>query len=202
MKYSYILRNDDRVLRPVTTEDAEFIVKLRNQAHARGCINDTSLDVEKQRQWIREYLKRDNEYYWISEGLDGEPHGTTSLYHYNPSLRQIETGRWVRMANAPVTNILASRVQMNDFVFQTLGMRRLVFDVVSTNKTVLKYHRMCGAVETGTVKNALTIQGKPIDVVWFEETPESWAEIRPRICRLAGLPETIEQYGTIERVVV
>ena len=63
MKYSYILRNEDRVLRPVTLDDAEFIVTLRNQAHVKGCVNDTPLDVEKQRQWICEYLKRENEYY-------------------------------------------------------------------------------------------------------------------------------------------
>ena len=51
----------------MTVEDAEFIVMLRNQAHAKGCVNDTSTDVERQRQWIRDYLKRDNEYYWIIE---------------------------------------------------------------------------------------------------------------------------------------
>ena len=202
MKYSYVLRNDDRVLRPVTLEDAEFIVKLRNQAHAKGCINDTSLDVEKQRQWIREYLKRENEYYWIEEDLEGNPCGTSSLYHYNAELRQIESGRWVRMADAPETNLLAGRVQMRDFVFRTLGMNRLVFDVVATNKPVLKYHRMCGAIETGLEKDAVNIQDKPVDVVWFEETPESWIVNRSRICRLAGLPEDIETYGTIERIMI
>jgi len=202
MKYSYVLRNDDRVLRPVKLEDAEFIVKLRNQAHVRGCINDTSLDVEKQRQWIREYLKRENEYYWISEDREGKPYGTSSLYHYNANLRQIESGRWVRMADAPETNLLAGRVQVHDFVFRTLGMARLVFDVVSTNKHVIKYHRMCGAIETGLEKGSVIIQGKPVDVVWFEETPESWARNRPRICRLAGLPENIEHCGTIERIMI
>ena len=202
MKYSYVLRNDDRVLRPVTLEDAEFIVKLRNQAHAKGCINDTSIDVEKQCQWISEYLKRENEYYWIAEDLAGKPYGTTSLYHYNAEHRQIESGRWVRMVDAPETNLLAGRVQMHDFVFRTLGMSRLVFDVVSTNKPVIKYNRMCGSIETGREKDAVVIQGKPVDVIWFEETPESWARNRPHICRLAGLPEDLEEYGTVERIMV
>lgn len=202
MKTCYILRNEESVLRPVTVDDAEFIVNLRNQAHAKGCINDTSLDVEKQRQWIREYLKRDNEHYWIAETLDGRPYGTSSLYHYNAEKKQIETGRWVRMADAPTVNFFAGRVQMNDFVFNVLKMHRLVFDVVSMNKQVLKYHKLCGAVETGVEKNAAIAGGKPVDVVWFEETPESWARIRPRICRLAGLPDDITEYGTMEKVLI
>lgn len=201
MRVSYILRNDDRILRPVVEADAEFIVQLRNQAHAKGCINDTSLDVEKQRQWIRNYLKRENEHYWIMEALDHVPYGTTSLYHYKPELHQIETGRWVRMADAPEDNLLAGRVQVRDFVFQTLGVHRLVFDVVATNKSVLRYHRMCGAVETGIEKKAVSIQGRTVDVIWFEETPETWAKNRSRICRLAGIPDD-KPHGTIEEVVI
>ena len=202
MKYSYILRNEDRVLRPVTLDNAEFIVKLRNQAHVKGCVNDTSLDVEKQRQWIREYLKRENEYYWIEETPDGRPFGTTSLYHYDSAKQQIESGRWVRMADAPETNMLAARVQKHDFVFNTLGMHRLVYDVVSTNHQVLKYHRLCGGIETGVDKAAISIGGKMVELVWFEETPESWANARPRLCRLAGIDPFVVQHGTIERIVV
>jgi len=201
MRINYILKNDDRILRPVTIDDAEFIVKLRNQDHAKGCINDTSLDVEKQRKWIEEYLRRENEYYWIIETLDHVPYGTTSLYHYVQSKRQIESGRWVRMANAPINNIIAGRVQVHDFVFGELQMQRLVYDVVSTNVQVLKYHRMCGGNETHVDKGAISIQGKQVDMIWFEETPESWVKVRPRLCRLANIPED-RPYGSVERVVL
>ena len=202
MQYSYILKNPDRILRPVTVDDAEFIVKLRNQEDAKWRINDTSADVEKQRQWIRDYLKRENEYYWISETHDHRPMGTTSLYHYVAERKEMETGRWVRMKDAPQTNLLAARVQMNDFVFNVLGLKRLVFDVATINKQVLRYHRMCGAVETRIDKALFIIQGKPIDMVWFEETPESWARVRPKILHWAGLDSDLVQYGTWERILI
>ena len=201
MSTSYVLRNEYRILRPVTIEDAEFIVKVRNQPHAKGCINDTSLDVEKQREWIREYLKRENEYYWIIETLDGRSIGTSSLYHYDPDKQQLESGRWVLIADAPEGNFFADRVQMRDFVFNILGIKRLVFDVVSTNKQVLKFHRMCGAIETNLQKDALVIQNKSVDMVWFEETPESWASVRPKICRWAGI-STDAPYGTVDKITV
>ena len=201
MKYSYILRTPNSVLRPVTEDDAEFIVKLRNQSHTKGCINDTSLDVEKQRKWIRDYLKRENEYYWICEWRDGRLIGTSSLYHYDAEKKQIETGRWVQIADAPGGNFFAGRVQMNDFVFNTLGMKRLVFDVVATNRQVLRYNRLCGAMETGVEQNGAIIEGKSVDLVWFMETPESWAKVRPKICRWAGIPSD-RPYGTIEKVLI
>lgn len=202
MKYSYILENDDRILRPVRVDDAEFIVKLRNQPHVIGRVNDSLIDVEKQREWIREYLKRDNEYYWIMETHDHRPFGTTSLYHYCAENRQIETGRWVKMADAPQDgNQFASRIQMNDFVFDVLGMKRLVFDVVSTNKPVLKYHRLCGAIETGVAKDYFVIQGRPVDMVWFEETPESWKAVRSKLCRWAGVDPAVP-FGKITKVML
>ena len=199
MRYSYIFRMPDGVRRPVRMDDAEFIVRLRNQPHAKGCINDTPVDVERQREWLREYFKRENEYYWIAETLDGKRFGTVSLYNCDLEKRQIETGRWVRMADAPQNNMIAWRVLERDFVFNVLGMERLVYDVVSTNKPVLKLHRMCGAVESGTEKEKFEIQGKKVDLVWFEETKESFAKVRPRLCRLAGIPED-RPYGTIEKV--
>lgn len=202
MEYSYILENDDRILRPVRVDDAEFIVKLRNQPHVIGRVNDSLTDVEKQREWIREYLKRENEYYWIMETLDHRPFGTTSLYHYCAEKRQMEIGRWVKMADAPQDgNQFASRIQMNDFVFDVLGMKRLVFDVVSTNKPVLKYHRLCGAIETGVAKDYFVIQGRPVDMVWFEETPESWKIVRPKLCRWAGIDPTVP-FGKIAKVML
>lgn len=199
---NYILKNEYRVLRPVTVDDAEFIVQLRNQPHVKGFINDTSTDVERQRQWIREYLTRENEYYWIIETKDTHrPYGTTSLYHYDATKRQIETGRWVKMADAPQDNVFAGRIQMNDFVFNVLGVERLVFDVVATNKQVLRYHRMCGAVEIARRPRDVVIQGQLVDQLVFQETPESWAAVRPKICRWAGI-DPVATCGEIIKVMI
>ena len=186
MKHSYILKNNERTLRPVTVEDAEFIVRLRNQEHAKGCVNDTSTDVEKQRQWIRDYLKRDNEYYWIIETPDGEPFGTTSLYHYDVEKNQIESGRWVELKDAKYTyNLFKSCIQLNDFAFNELKVDRIVFDVVATNKRVIRFHESYGAEITGLGKDAVVLGGVPHDVVWMQVTREKWPEIRMFLERMS-----------------
>ena len=179
MNHSFFLRNSERTLRPVTIEDAEFIVWLRNQPHVKGCVNDTSIDVEKQRQWIRDYLQRDNEYYWIIETPDGEPFGTTSLYHYDAEKNQIESGRWVELKGEKYTyNLFTSTIQINDFAFGTLNVDSIVFDVVATNKRVIRWHKMYGAEVTGIAKNAVILDGVPTDVIWMRITKRKWPEIR------------------------
>ena len=179
MNHSVILKNDERTMRPVTVEDAEFIVRLRNQAHAKGYVNDTSTDVERQRQWICDYLKRDNEYYWIIETPEGEPFGTVSLYHYDAEKNQIESGRWVELKGEKYTyNLFKSTVQLNDFVFNVLKVDKVVFDVVATNRRVIRFHQSYGVEITGVEKDAVVLGGVSQDVVWMQITREKWPEIR------------------------
>ena len=145
MSSNYILQTEDTRFRPVSIDDAEFIVRLRNQKHARGAIHDTSLDVDKQKQWIKDYLERDNEYYWIMEDLNGNPFGTNSFYHYDANKAQMEQGRWVQMAGFDARVSLSREIVMKDFAFYVLELSKVVGDVVSTNKQVLKYNKFIGA---------------------------------------------------------
>ena len=186
MQHSVVLKNEERTLRPVSIDDAEFIVKLRNQSHVKGCVNDTSTDIDSQRKWIQDYLRRGNEYYWIIETPDGEPFGTASLYHYDAEKNQIESGRWVELKGEKYTyNLFKSTIQVNDFAFNCLKVSRIVFDVVATNKRVIRYHQSYGAEVTGVEKGAVVLGGVPNDVVWMQITREKWPEIRSFLERLS-----------------
>lgn len=184
MNHSVILKNADRILRPVSVDDAEFIVYLRNLPHVKGRINDTSVDIEKQREWIIQYLARPNEWYWIVESVDHKPLGTTSLYHYDSAKKQIEIGRWAMVKDHGI-NLIASRVQILDFAFDSIGVDRVVCDVASYNKSVLRYHRLLGEQETGVEKGAFVIEGQSVDMVWFLQTKADWPRNRERQLRLA-----------------
>lgn len=183
---NYILQNEDRIMRPVTMDDAEFIVKLRNQNHAKGFIHDTSLDIEKQQQWLQDYFKRENEYYWIVTTLEGVPYGTSSYYDYKKEYNQIEAGRWVRLPGF-TDNIISSHVQMRDFAFNILGVDRIVCDIVSTNKQVLKYHqKILGLKRMNQTSIVSGVDGGDAEMIWFEETRDTWAQNRPRLLKLCS----------------
>lgn len=186
MSDNYIIQNEDRILRPVTMEDAEFIVRLRNQKHAKGFIHDTSLDVDKQREWLKRYFERENEYYWIITTLDGTPYGTVGLYNYDSNTNQIETGRWIKLLGYD-GNMFSSHVQTRDFAFNVLKVDRVVLQVVSTNTQVLKYHKnILREREYGSVKHVIDSSGVPVEEILFEETRETWEKNRARLLRFCG----------------
>lgn len=185
---NYILQTENERYRPVTLDDAEFIVRLRNQNHVIGRIHDTSLDIERQRQWIREYLARDNEYYWIIESLSGTPLGTISFYHYDGEKNQIESGRWVRIHDSS-SGSLSEEVLLKDFAFNVLKVSKVVADVVTTNKKVVKLHRFLGEREVFHESGVDGVGGKSVDVIWFELTKEMWETNRKKLLKFCGKDE-------------
>ena len=185
---NYILQTESAKFRPVKIEDAEFIVKLRNLPHARRVIHGTSSDVEQQEEWIRQYLERDNEYYWIKESLDGKPLGTTSLYNYNKKLNQIEAGRWVNIPNSGSAS-LSGHVIFRDFAYKILGVNRVVCDTAVTNIQVIKYHQFLGERIFDRIIDNSIINGQKQELIWFEETAEMWIENRKKLLKFCGVDE-------------
>lgn len=182
---NYYLETESRRYRPVQLSDAEFIVKLRTQPHAQRVLHSTSSDIDKQRDWIRQYLQRNNDYYWIIENLDGEPIGTTSLYNYNAEMNQIESGRWVQIPDSG-TGSLSGHVLFKDFAYNVLRVNRVVCDTAIINKQVIKYHQFLGERIFDRKLDDVEINGKKIEVVWFEETAEMWLKNRKKLLKFCG----------------
>ena len=68
-------------LRPVTLEDAPFIVELRMDPLLNRYLHEISPRVEDQVAWIERYFERPEDYYFIIEDADsGEPHGAIGIY--------------------------------------------------------------------------------------------------------------------------
>ena len=183
---NYFLETENARFRPVTLEDADFIVKLRNLPHVRKMVHATSTSVEDQREWIKEYLQRENDYYWIIETKDGMPVGTTSLYNYKPETNQIESGRWVKIPNIGEVTSLSDHVLFKDFAFNILHVSRIVCDTAVINKQVIKYHQFLGEKIYERVLDDATIDGKRMELIWFEEVPERWAENRKKLLKFCG----------------
>lgn len=182
---NYILETEDYIFRPVTMEDAEFIVQLRNLPHTKGFIHNTSTAVELQRKWISDYLERDNEYYWIIEDKNKNRVGTTSFYNYDAEKNQIESGRWIKLPGTG-NGSMSGAVLFKDFAFNVLHLSRVVCDTVITNKQVIKYHHFLGEVEIGRRTEEGADDTESYDIVCFEETAERWPENRRKLIKFSG----------------
>ena len=64
--------------------------------------------------------------------------------------------------------IAAAPFLVYQFAFDKLCLKKLIFNVVASNKKVLKFHHLLGVRETHVENNGQMINGLPVGFVWFE----------------------------------
>lgn len=128
-------------LRLVEPEDSEFILALRNDESLGRYISATSLKLEDQVNWIKQYKIRESqglEYYFITLGPNGERWGTTRLSELNGDC--FELGSWLFSSEAPFGVAIKADIITKEIGFDTLNFNACKFNVRKENKSVLKYH--------------------------------------------------------------
>jgi RimJ/RimL family protein N-acetyltransferase len=174
-------------LRPVTMQDAAFIVWLRNLEHVKGKIGDSAADVASQQAWLEAYFERGGDYYFIIETAGGIAVGTHSLYDIVEG--KAELGRWV--IRPGVQAAVPSHMVAFDIAFNRLGLRALRNATVSTNTAVISISRRFGFEEVGLERRSRQIGGKSVDMMCFVLTAEKWAVTRPALVAKAQLAERL-----------
>ena len=142
-----IIYGNFSIIRPVTEEDAAFIVGLRNEPQRCRFISATASSVEKQREWIRGFLERNSEgleYYYIACDSSGNAWGTVRLYDILK--RECTGGSWVMKPGSPLGISLESYLAPLFLAFEVLKMHVMHIDVRKGNKRVLQWHESCGAI--------------------------------------------------------
>jgi RimJ/RimL family protein N-acetyltransferase len=170
-------------LRPVTVEDAAFIVWLRNLEHVKGKIGDSATNVAAQQAWLQSYFERADDYYFVIETAGGIPVGTHSLY--NIAEGRAELGRWV--IRPGVQAAVPSHMVAFEIAFNRLGLRALRNATVASNLPVLSISRRFGFEAIGLERGGRRIGGKLVDMMCFVLTAEKWAVTRPGLVAKAQL---------------
>ena len=172
-------------LRPITLEDAAFVVWLRNLEHAKGKVGDSASDIGAQEAWLKAYFQREGDYYFIIESQGHIPLGAYGIY--NVMGQSAESGRWVVRPDVPAA--LPSAFVAFETAFGTLGLDELRVRTVSTNTVVLSLNRKFGFRQTHIEPAAQIIGGKPVDLVHFVLYSKDWPIVRERLKPLALLAE-------------
>ena len=129
--------------RLVEESDAEFIINLRTDDTKARYISATDTDIQKQKEWIREYKKREvnkEEFYFIAIDENNTEFATYRLY--NRSESSIEIGSFISIplyGNA--LNVIKVDVIMKTYVFEKLCYEYLNFEVRKKNTSVVNYHK-------------------------------------------------------------
>jgi len=125
-------------VRLVEETDAEFIVKLRTDPKLGRFIHATDDSVEKQKDWIREYKKREAEgidYYFLY-AKDGAPFGVSRIHDIQSD--RAETGSWVCQRGMPFELPVLTLIVEQEILFDQLHLDCNYFYVRKQNRNVIK----------------------------------------------------------------
>jgi RimJ/RimL family protein N-acetyltransferase len=173
-------------LRPVTLEDAAFIVWLRGLEHVRGKIGDSATTIAAQESWLQKYFERQGDYYFVIETERGYQVGAYGIY--NVEGKSAESGRWIIRTDVPAA--IPCAIVAFDLAFGELEMTELRVKTVATNQRVLSLNRKFGFRQTRVEPAAQIIGGQPVDLVNFLLEGRDWPRVRPTLLPLAKVAES------------
>lgn len=165
-------------VRLVQESDAGFITALRSNAKLGRYIHANNGDVEAQRQWIREYKKREAEakdYYFVFS-KDGKPLVVSRIYNIDWVHLSFTSGSWVSVPGSDFEDVMKCTVVAQEIAHDILGLLVDIFDVRKGNTQVLNFHR--------NIKRSYQYGETELDYL-FISTPETRKNSKLR--RLLGL---------------
>ncbi|MCI9607833.1 MAG: hypothetical protein HFJ94_06645 [Muribaculaceae bacterium] len=166
-------------VRFVTEDDAPFILSLRTNKELSKFLHQTDNDEAKQREWIREYKKRESEgkeYYFIYS-KDGCPFGLNRIYNIEGKI--CTGGSWLCAPGTPIEQAIPTSLINRDIMFDVLGLEEDNFDVKKQNLKVLRFHLMTGSQKTGEDDTN----------IYFQATPETHRKGKESILKLLNISE-------------
>lgn len=178
MQHNLSLKCVRYALRPVTVEDAPFIVELRSDPLRNRFLHEISPRIEDQIAWLKTYFARPQDYYFIvQEARSGEPHGAIGIYDIDETGGG-QWGRWVLKRNSAAG--LESAWLVHEVGFSLLGLTSLSSRTIVENAQVVSFHRSFGATEVAVLKAHFLVSGRRESAVEHRIAAAEWPSLRAR----------------------
>ena len=169
-------------LRPVTVEDAAFIVKLRTRPGVSRFVHETSSRVEDQAAWLEAYFARPGDYYFIVEDANsGEPQGTVGLYNVTEDASNGEAGRWVLKKGSMAAVECAWMIY--EIAFAKLGLESVRCQTWIDNTRVVSFLDSFGVPRLGVLQASASKEEQARSAIGYCLKADEWPAIRARRMR-------------------
>ena len=163
MKHSIIVNGFGYRLRPVSVSDARFIVDIRTaDAERNKFIHQTSDDITKQEEWIENYLKRPDDYYFVIENsLTQQSEGVIGIYNIEDC--KAEWGRWViGKGSFAATESLDLICQA---AFRFIGLAEIYCRTIQKNTAVVSFHNSVKEKVRAVLPDCIEMNGEKYSAV-------------------------------------
>lgn len=151
-------------IRPVTLDDAQFIIDVRlEDAERNKYVHKISRDLNLQVDWLNRYFNTSDDYYFLVENnLTGEKEGLISIYNVKDGAAEL--GRWVIKKGSMAT--IESIQLAYKFAFEKLNLVEVYTKTIQDNALVVEFHKSIGAKTKEILINEFTIDGQNYNAVW------------------------------------
>lgn len=145
-------------LRAVETDDAQFILSLRNDKSISEYLPRLNITLDEQRKWISEQRDKEGDYYFLIIDKNGNRLGTVSIYDIVDN--HGENGRLACRGQA--YQVMEAQYLISVFTFDTLKLDFFVSNIAVDNlspQKIIKYFG--GVIEEGLFdyKGMRTVHG-------------------------------------------
>lgn len=130
-------------IRNIQEDDADFVLTLRCDEKKSQYLNKTEYNIEKQKIFIKNSLKKDNEWYLIIENKQRESIGTYRIYDLKKNSFCI--GSWLMKDGCSPFEMMEGEYLAKMYAFEQTGLQQFHFSVHKANKKVVRYHKLMGA---------------------------------------------------------
>lgn len=132
-------------LKSAREEDAKFILKLRQDENLNKYISQTSPSLQKQIDWIKNYLKREvdkKEFYFIVEDKKLNSCGTLRIYNIKEN--EVTWGSFMLNSQRPDGASYEVVSLSLEFIFEELEIKKVNLDVRKDNKKAIHIYEKSG----------------------------------------------------------
>lgn len=194
MNHEFHIKGHLYGLRPVCKEDVLFILTLRTDTELNRYLHSTSSSIENQLQWLENYFKRDNDFYFIVEELTQKtPQGLISLYDVDNDTRSGEWGRWLLLQDSLAA--VESALLIYRFGFKVLKLEEIYCRTVAENGSVVSFHDSCGIPKRGVLPRYFVFDGERKDAIEHRLSRSEWPVVEDKLQKLSMRIAKRVRYG-------
>ncbi len=165
---------EDFRLRPLEEADLEKMLEWRNSPRIMEVMfTDGPITAEEHRSWYERLKASDDSLCLVFEFL-GRPAGVVNIVRIDRRNGRCCWGFYLGESALPGGSGTVMGVLALEYVFKSLGMRKLCGEVLAFNTRSISFHKKLGFTEEGRLTRHVLKNGKYEDVVVLALFSESW----------------------------
>lgn len=172
---------DHCTLRPIAESDLDILLAWRNSPAIKGnMFNDHTITPEEHRAWFERAQNSRLSRHLLFLHRD-RPLGAVNVRGIDRANGRCIWGFYIGDPDAPRGSGTAMACLALDYIFGTLGMRKVCSEAFAFNDASINYHRKLGFREEGRLRAHQIKEGKYEDIIIFGLFRPEWEEVRPRL---------------------